>query len=150
MTPLQHSSQQYHCLPLPGLHQHLASSGVQLGYQNWPTAGSWGAEWDSEFDMDPALGELRQHLQRHGITFVVFDMDLTVTARHTRGHLTRDPETMAAYLASARVTDALKVCMCVWCFRVGLVCITTMVGLECLRSSLRNFCFMSVQKNRGW
>lgn len=107
MTPFE---PQYHCLPLPGLHQHLASSGVTLGYQNWPTAGSWGAEWDHLFSMDPALAELRQHLQRHGITFVVFDMDLTVTARHTRGHLKRDPETMAAYLASARATDALKVC----------------------------------------
>lgn len=104
---------QYSCVPLPGLHQHLASSGVPLANEKWPVGaaaagGLWG-EVDRECAMDPALSELRQHLMRHSISFVVFDMDLTVTARHTRGHLARDPDTMALYLESARVTDALKV-----------------------------------------
>lgn len=108
---------QYSCLPLPGLHQHLASCGVPQAYEKWPAggvgAGGGGADpWDEveqQCAMDPALAELRQHLVRHRITFVVFDMDLTVTARHTRGHLARDPDTMALYLESARATDALKV-----------------------------------------
>lgn len=111
MTPCE--PQQYACLPLPGLHQHLASSGI--AYPKWPpgpggmVGGGLSWEWEQEFARDPALGELRHHLLRHNITFVVFDMDLTVTASHTRGHLARDPDTVASYLASARVTDALKV-----------------------------------------
>lgn len=103
---------QYSCLPLPGLQQHLASSGVPLAYEKWPAGAAAGGPWTEVEQLcatDPALSELRQHLLRHGITFVVFDMDLTVTAKHTRGHLARDPDTMALYLESARATDALKV-----------------------------------------
>lgn len=109
---MTHFEASYSCLPLPGLHQHLASCGVPLAYEKIPagaTAGGTCAEVEQECAVDPALAELRQHLQRHSISFVVFDMDLTVTARHTRGHLARDPDVMAGYLESARATDALKV-----------------------------------------
>lgn len=109
---MTHFEASYSCLPLPGLHQHLASCGVPLAYEKTPagaTAGGPSAEVEQECAVDPALAELRQHLQRHSISFVVFDMDLTVTARHTRGHLARDPDVMARYLESARATDALKV-----------------------------------------
>lgn len=102
----------YSCLPLPGLHQHLASCGVAQAYEKIPAGAASGGPWgevEQECAVDPALAELRQHLQRHSISFVVFDMDLTVTAKHTRGHLARDPDVMAGYLESARATDALKV-----------------------------------------
>ena len=106
---------QYSCLPLPGLQQHLAASGVPLAVEKWPRATGASGPWievDGLCATDPALDELRRHLLRHQITFVVFDMDMTVTASHTRGHLVRDPQTMATYLESARVTDALKVGGC--------------------------------------
>lgn len=155
---MTHCEAQYSCLPLPGLHQHLASCGVPSTYEKWPEGGgargaasgrggAWaGADIDQECAMDPALAELRQHLLRHKITFVVFDMDLTVTARHTRGHLARDPDTMALYLESARVTDALKVCCemvfvvtgvfsCQSLFDGELLCCTfdTLTWLHCIR-----------------
>lgn len=36
-------------------------------------------------------------------------VDLTVTAKHSRGALTRDPDTVRSYLESGRTTDAVKV-----------------------------------------
>eukprot|EP00752_Nemacystus_decipiens_P014667 g13063.t1 len=89
-------------LPLPGLHEHF---GQALSYERM-TAGT--AALEQECAMDPAMAELRQHLIRHRITFCVFDMDLTVTAKHTRGALPRDPDTMRSYLESGRATDAVK------------------------------------------
>ena len=103
---------EYSCLPLPSLQQHLAASGVPLAVDKWPRPMGMGGPWievDQLCATDPALDELRKHLLRHQIKFVVFDMDMTVTASHTRGHLVRDPQIMAQYLESARVTDALKV-----------------------------------------
>ena len=103
---------EYSCLPLPSLLQHLAASGIPLAVDEWPRPAGMGGPWievDQLCATDPALDALRKHLLRHQIKFVVFDMDMTVTASHTRGHLVRDPQIMAQYLESARVTDALKV-----------------------------------------
>lgn len=109
----QQQQQEYSCLPLPGLHQHMASCGVPLEHEKRPAGAVGGSFWPSEVAhlcaMDPPLAELHQHLLRHRISFVVFDMDLTVTAIHTRGNLFRDPDNIAVYLESARATDALKV-----------------------------------------
>ncbi|CAM9330045.1 unnamed protein product [Choristocarpus tenellus] len=56
----------------------------------------WGIVW------------LRAHIERHSIKFVVFDMDLTVTSKHSGGQLPQEPEFVASYLDSARDTDAFK------------------------------------------
>eukprot|EP00953_Heterococcus_sp_UTEX-ZZ885_P037628 19324-Heterococcus_DN1.PRE.1 len=69
-------------------------------------AGSLAAEQASS----PALETLQQYISQHGIKYVVFDMDLTVTAEHSGGLLPKfDEAGCTSYIDSALRTDALQV-----------------------------------------
>jgi hypothetical protein len=69
-------------------------------------AGSLAAEQASS----PALETLQQYILQHGIKYVVFDMDLTVTAEHSGGLLLKfDEAGCTSYIDSALRTDALQV-----------------------------------------
>jgi hypothetical protein len=60
---------------------------------------------------EPPAGDLarfRAYLQQHGIRNVVFDMDLTVTAEHSGGVLSKgNPFWLQEYLDSAAITHAV-------------------------------------------
>jgi hypothetical protein len=60
--------------------------------------------------LSPALETLQQYILQHGIKYVVFDMDLTVTAEHSGGLLLKfDEAGCDSYIDSALRTDALQV-----------------------------------------
>ncbi|CAM9473391.1 unnamed protein product [Discosporangium mesarthrocarpum] len=85
----------------------------------------WGGM--SSFSTSPGdygMAQFRGLILKYSIRAVVFDMDLTVTRKHSRGQLQRRPEFVGPYTASARDTDAPKVMRL--CHELGLrICIAT-------------------------